>query len=370
MNTPDSVEGYKARCIAFWDRVAEQHSEFTRKCLSDNEWVAKKLQALFPDRKKLRIADIGTGAGFMAISLAQLGHEVTATDISGRMLEEARKNAELYGVDVDLVMDDIEHTQLPKGSFDLVVLRDVVYNVTDTEGVSATVVDLLRPGGITDIIDGNYFLHNHDDDYNKRQEYHFLKERSAEYQKMEEMSDEDYRELEALVSDLDVNRTCRPYGDLNLLTRLGLKNLNISCDDMEDYHRLTENGWMKVPFRYTLVGQKPNTGEILNPLKNGYLDSPIPNESESSKISRIFEAMSNADRLLILSQLKDGPLSVHEIKDRVGLSEKMCSYHLTLLKDAGIVTSSKSGREVLYKATDARALVDMMRIAVSLSGQI
>src|SRR5277367_5648162 len=51
-------------------------------------------------REKLRVADVGTGSGCLAVVLArELPHaEITATDISAPALEIARRNASRYGV--------------------------------------------------------------------------------------------------------------------------------------------------------------------------------------------------------------------------------------------------------------------------------
>ena len=193
-------DDYDRRNIAdFWDRYSEQFSRYTRGTLEDNEWVGRKLSHLLPEVKNLRIADLGTGAGFVAISFAQLGHSVIATDISERMIEEARKIAEEYDVDIDFRLDDIEHTKLEKGYFDLVILRDVIFNIRDIRRVSSEVVDLIRPGGYLVVADGNYFLHCHDEDYMHRHDYHYIRDRMGEYQKMTEMSDAQYKELEELV---------------------------------------------------------------------------------------------------------------------------------------------------------------------------
>ncbi len=41
---------------------------------------------------KLKILDVGTGAGFFAAILSKLGHSVTGIDMSTKMLNEAHKN--------------------------------------------------------------------------------------------------------------------------------------------------------------------------------------------------------------------------------------------------------------------------------------
>ena len=57
----------------------------------------------------VKILDIGTGSGCIAISLAKLiqNSDVTAVDISEKALEVAKKNAEANEVNVHFVLDDI-----------------------------------------------------------------------------------------------------------------------------------------------------------------------------------------------------------------------------------------------------------------------
>jgi len=56
----------------------------------------------FVERHRIKSAiDAGTGTGFHAILLAQLGVDVTALDVSEEMLARARENAHAEGVTVD-----------------------------------------------------------------------------------------------------------------------------------------------------------------------------------------------------------------------------------------------------------------------------
>ena len=77
-------------------------------------------------REKLRVADVGTGSGCLAVSLAyELPHaDVFATDISARALEVARRNATRHVV-ADrirfLQMDLLESLNQQSHSFDLIV---------------------------------------------------------------------------------------------------------------------------------------------------------------------------------------------------------------------------------------------------------
>ena len=76
------------------------------------ELVQKAAQGL-PDDKPLRIWDVGTGSGCIAIALAKRFPlaEVTAFDVSEKALVTAQRNASSNEVSVNFVCDDVLHPQ-------------------------------------------------------------------------------------------------------------------------------------------------------------------------------------------------------------------------------------------------------------------
>jgi ubiquinone/menaquinone biosynthesis C-methylase UbiE len=83
----------------------------------------REIIELLKDEITGRVVDIGTGTGIIAITIAKkiLDSEVTAIDISEKMIEEARKNARKAGVKIDFLIDDIEESKLPDNKFDIVI---------------------------------------------------------------------------------------------------------------------------------------------------------------------------------------------------------------------------------------------------------
>ena len=76
---------------SYWNRRSQDFSAVRRKELASRDadaWQSYIMRYL-PQGRSLRILDIGTGPGFLAILMARLGHDVTAIDSSTGMIQEA-----------------------------------------------------------------------------------------------------------------------------------------------------------------------------------------------------------------------------------------------------------------------------------------
>lgn len=59
------------------------------------------------DLQGKKALDMGTGSGVIAVKMAEKGASVTATDINPEALEEAERNAEEAGVEIETVESDL-----------------------------------------------------------------------------------------------------------------------------------------------------------------------------------------------------------------------------------------------------------------------
>ena len=64
--------------------------------------------------------------------------------------------------------------------------------------------------------------------------------------------------------------------------------------------------------------------------------------------SRLFHALSDPTRLQILEELKDGEQCVCELTERFNTGQSRLSFHLRVLKDAGLITDRPEGRWMYY----------------------
>jgi SAM-dependent methyltransferase len=82
-----------------------------------------------------------------AVVLARRGAEVTAFDLSGGYLTEARRRSEANGVTIRFVQADGERLPFPDGSFDRVWGNAVLHHL-DVVVAGRELRRILRPGGV------------------------------------------------------------------------------------------------------------------------------------------------------------------------------------------------------------------------------
>jgi ArsR family transcriptional regulator, zinc-responsive transcriptional repressor len=80
----------------------------------------------------------------------------------------------------------------------------------------------------------------------------------------------------------------------------------------------------------------------------------------------LLKALAAPVRLAVVEELSRGPRCVHELVDRLGVSQPLASQHLRVLRAAGLVTSGRRGREVEYALADehvSHVVLDLLRHA-------
>lgn len=107
--------------------------------------------------KRLKILDVGTGTGFLALLFAGMGHEVTGIDLSECMLEKAKNNADNMGLEIDFLNGDAENLPFENCSFDMVVSKYLLWTLPEPSCAVREWGRVLKPGGMIFAIDGNWF---------------------------------------------------------------------------------------------------------------------------------------------------------------------------------------------------------------------
>ncbi len=79
--------------------------------------------------------------------------------------------------------------------------------------------------------------------------------------------------------------------------------------------------------------------------------------------SKILKALSNPERLKIMKLLSARKVCVCEIMAALGLSQTTTSYHLRVLRSAGLVKGEKRGKWVFYTISSPDAMRLLEKVA-------
>ena len=79
----------------------------------------------------------------------------------------------------------------------------------------------------------------------------------------------------------------------------------------------------------------------------------------------LFPALSDATRLAILEMLRDGEQCVCDLQAQLDAAQSRLSFHLKVLREAGLVTDRKEGRWSYYSIVP-EALADVHDLAVAM----
>lgn len=71
-------------------------------------------------------------------------------------------------------------------------------------------------------------------------------------------------------------------------------------------------------------------------------------DKQIQAVSRLFAVLGEPTRLTILHTLQEGPATVSQIMQRVGLGQANASRQLAILFQAGVLSRQKQGTQVIY----------------------
>ena len=79
----------------------------------------------------------------------------------------------------------------------------------------------------------------------------------------------------------------------------------------------------------------------------------------ATQASRLLKALANPDRLLLLCQLTQGEHCVSEMEALVGVLQPTLSQQLGVLRQEGLVSTRREGKQIFYSIASEDALAVM-----------
>lgn len=216
------------RIQAYWTNRAEGYSQVNQEELAGeqkNRWLAV-LKEEFPrrDPKEIQVLDIGTGPGFFAIILARAGYQVTAVDYTEEMLRRARENAGPYADRIRWMRMDAQKLELADEQFDVVVSRNLTWNLEDPDAAYREWRRVLKKGGLLLNFDANWYAHLFD--RTKREEYEEDRRNVQNLQLEDHYIGTDIDEMERIAREVPLSPIQRPAWDVQTLKKAGFHQID------------------------------------------------------------------------------------------------------------------------------------------------
>jgi ArsR family transcriptional regulator len=86
---------------------------------------------------------------------------------------------------------------------------------------------------------------------------------------------------------------------------------------------------------------------------------------QPARAVELFHALSDETRLAILAMLRDGERCVCDLQEELDAAQSRLSFHLRVLKEAGLVADRREGRWSYYRITP-EALAEVHDLAIAL----
>jgi len=115
-------------------------------------WITEFENVFGGDQRK--ILDVGTGTGFLALLLADSGHEVTGIDMSDGMLNVAKEKAQDMCLKIHFKIGDAENLPFDDQTFDGVICRHLLWTLPNPEKAISEWIRVTKQGGKIAVIDG------------------------------------------------------------------------------------------------------------------------------------------------------------------------------------------------------------------------
>jgi len=98
-------------------------------------------------RSEQRVLDVACGTGVVSVTAARLGARVTGLDLTPELLERARENARIAGVEIDWHEGDVEKLPFGDAAFDVVLSEFGHIFAPRPEVAIGEMLRVLKPGG-------------------------------------------------------------------------------------------------------------------------------------------------------------------------------------------------------------------------------
>ncbi|TWP30571.1 class I SAM-dependent methyltransferase [Apibacter muscae] len=222
----------------YWDKQATIWREEKEDAwdLPETKYWLQYFKQLLPTLSGKKVLEVGTASGYFANLLSLAGYQVTAVDLSSKMIEEAKEVTQKLKLSIDYQVMDAQNLDFESNTFDLVFTRLMTWTLPDVNKFYQLSYNILKPQGK---------LINFDGDMGKIQ---FSSEEGHERYPSEIME-----EANKIKANLEISKNDRPTYDLELLKKIGF--INVVSDNKIQNEILHKD--ISVKSLFQISAQKP-----------------------------------------------------------------------------------------------------------------
>ena len=77
--------------------------------------------------------------------------------------------------------------------------------------------------------------------------------------------------------------------------------------------------------------------------------------SRAVEVAELLKTLANRNRLMIVCKLVEGEYAVGQLEDELGIRQPTLSQQLTILREAGIVSTRREAKQIFYRLTEEKA---------------
>lgn len=238
----------------YWDSRAQGYAVQTADEMQGDK--AEHWNRLLADQLKdlpatASIADMGCGAGALLLRCAKMGFSCIGIDISDEMCNQAARLAQNEGVSnrVRLLHGNVENPPLPAQSQDVIMSRNLLWNLPHPQQAYKAWIAALKPGGRLIVGDGNHYR------WLTSEKYRLAHDANPAFFAHDPryLLNVDTSTIDHYAQTLPLTHEDRPNWDLRILSTLGMEDLTVSV--------LSElplpNTNVKLPFDFLITAHKP-----------------------------------------------------------------------------------------------------------------
>ncbi len=222
---------FKDKNISYWSKRACTYSVVNQEELATDQhhvWsqtIDQRIKSHFPGKKpeEIKVLDIGTGPGFFAIILTELGYQVSAVDYTEAMLEQARSNAGDLAQHIHFQQMNAEELTFADNTFDVIVSRNLTWNLHNPDKAYTHWNRVLKKNGLLLNFDANWYRYLYDDRAN---DAHKMDRQNVSTMQVEDdtaLTDVDA--MEDIARKTPLASRMRPEWDIDTLGRLGMQTV-------------------------------------------------------------------------------------------------------------------------------------------------